>query len=178
MLPKAFFSSPGTLGTYDFIRVNATEAELGKYAGNAFGAMKVTFGNIFADICQGLEKVMKKEGFKTSIDYNNVRGMLAHDRRIGDAWLDVYYANYRGFAGNCFPKDVDALIAVIHSTIKKLPHGSTDAKLLSKGVKMFEAMREYNKTLLESQELNFAGMSIHDKEVEARLVNKQERKKI
>lgn len=177
MLPKAFFSSPGTLGTYDFIRVNATEAELGKYAGNTFGALKVTFGNIFADICQGLEKVMKKEGLETPIDYNHVRMMVAHDRRIGDAWLDVYYANYRGFAGFCFPKDVDALIVVIYSTIKKLPRASTDVKLLSKGVKMLEAMREYNKTLLESQGLDTQSMGLHDKEIGARLASRQERKK-
>ncbi|MCH8986817.1 UDP-glucose/GDP-mannose dehydrogenase family protein [Patescibacteria group bacterium] len=178
MLPMAFFSSPGTLGTYDFIRVNATEAELGKYAGNTFGALKVTFGNIFADICRGLEKVMKKEGLETSIDYNNVRGILAHDRRIGDAWLDVYHGKYRGFAGYCFPKDVDALIAVIHSTIKKLPQTSVDVELLSKGVKMLEAMCDYNKTLLESQGLDVQSMNIHDKEVETRLANRQERKKI
>ncbi|MEK7085247.1 MAG: hypothetical protein AAB904_01820, partial [Patescibacteria group bacterium] len=43
ILPQAFFSSPGTLGTYQFIRANATEAELGKYAGNLFAAMKVAY---------------------------------------------------------------------------------------------------------------------------------------
>ena len=43
LLPQAYFSSPGALDAYNFVGLNASEAEFGKYAANIFGAMKVTF---------------------------------------------------------------------------------------------------------------------------------------
>ncbi|TSC68717.1 MAG: hypothetical protein G01um101470_1132, partial [Parcubacteria group bacterium Gr01-1014_70] len=121
LLPKAFFSSPGTLGTYTFTRVNATEAELGKYAGNTFGALKVTFANILADFCSLLEAEFRKNGREAPVEYQNVRMILAHDHRIGDAWLDVTHGLYRGFGGYCFPKDVSALIARGKELLEHIP---------------------------------------------------------
>lgn len=165
LLPRAFFSSPGTIGTYSFKRINATEAEIGKYAGNAFGATKVAFGNIFADLCLGVEEVLRKEGIHVSVDYNNVRGMIAHDRRIGDSWLDVYHGNFRGFGGYCLPKDLDALIFSAHAVIKKLPAGSERAALLRKGVAILEAVRDYNHALLASQGIEFDKIIQHEHQV-------------
>ncbi|MDP2676991.1 MAG: hypothetical protein Q8O83_04905 [bacterium] len=167
LLPKAFFSSPGTLGAYHFTRINATEAELGKYAGNAFGAVKVTFGNIFADVCNALEYVFKKEGINVPIDYNNVRKMVAHDRRIGDAWLDVEHGSYRGFGGYCLPKDLDALIFTARTLEKKLPADATNRVLLDRGTRILEAIRDYNNTLLASQGIPFDNATGHDHEVAA-----------
>lgn len=165
LLPKAFFSSPGTLGAYHFTRINATEAELGKYAGNAFGATKVTFGNVFADLCDALEYVFKKEGIHVPIDYNNVRKMIAHDRRIGDAWLDVGHGKYRGFGGYCLPKDLDALIFTARALEKRLPADSTNRVLLDRGMRILEAIRDYNNTLLASQGIPFDKATGHDHEV-------------
>lgn len=176
LLPKAYFSAPGTLGTYKFVRINSTEAELGKYAGNIFGAMKVTFGNIFADICDGITKLYKKKKIKTSVDYTNVQMMLAHDRRIGDAWLDIFHGNYRGFGGYCFPKDLDALISFVNKLTGQLVKNSKDIILLKKGVKVLKDIREYNQTLLALQDYDIKDVSLHNHEIPKLLVEKDKHK--
>lgn len=164
LLPKAFFSSPGTLGTYTFTRVNATEAELGKYAGNTFGALKVTFANVLADFCELMEDQYKRDGEDLSVQYTNVRMILAHDHRIGDAWLDVTHGLYRGFGGYCFPKDVSALIAHGKGLLEKLPENHPHKNQYEKGIHLLEAMWEYNKELLKGQNLTVEDVSVHDKE--------------
>ena len=176
LLPVAFFSSPGTLGTYNFTRLNSTEAEIGKYAGNWFGALKVTYANILVDLCQALESVLKEDGIKEKINYEHIRYIIGHDRRIGDAWMDVYHGNYRGYGGYCFPKDTDALIAVIDKTIKKLPVKSATRNSLQKGIKLLEAMRDYNTALLASQGYSPEGISRHDHEVREIINNKNKKK--
>ncbi|OGZ43066.1 MAG: hypothetical protein A2719_01745 [Candidatus Ryanbacteria bacterium RIFCSPHIGHO2_01_FULL_45_22] len=164
LLPKAFFSSPGTLGTYTFTRVNATEAELGKYAGNTFGALKVAFANILADFCGMMEAEYKRNGEDVPVQYDNVRMILAHDHRIGDAWLDVDHGLYRGFGGYCFPKDVSALIAHGKELLEKLPENHPHKNQYEKGIRLLEAMWEYNKELLAGQNLTIDDVSVHDKE--------------
>src|SRR3990167_6985618 len=164
LLPKAFFSSPGTLGAYTFTRLNATEAELGKYAGNTFGALKVAFANILADFCGMMEAEYKRNGEDEPVQYDNVRMILAHDHRIGDAWLDVDHGLYRGFGGYCFPKDVSALIAHGKELLEKLPEKHPHKNQYEKGIRFLEAMWEYNKELLAEQHLTVEDVSIHDKE--------------
>ncbi len=164
LLPQAYFSSPGTIGAYTFIRINATEAELGKYAGNVFGAFKVTYANVLADLCCAIEQGLKKKGVRTAVEYENVRAMLAHDRRIGDAWLDVTHNLYRGFGGACFPKDVSALIATSRQLLRGIPRGAPERKPFEKAVKFLTAMWEYNEALLASQGLSVEDVSVHDRE--------------
>src|SRR3989344_8861939 len=50
MLPQKHFVRPWS-SDYSKRSVTATEAEMGKYASNVFGYMKVVFGNIMADAC-------------------------------------------------------------------------------------------------------------------------------
>jgi nucleotide sugar dehydrogenase len=164
LLPTAFFSSPGTLGTYTFVRLNAVEAELGKYAGNTFGAFKVTFANVIKDFCDALEKGLAEKQVRTPVYYENVRAMLAHDRRIGDAWLNVAYHDYRGYGGYCFTKDTDALISSGEEMLRTLPKKSIEHRRLTKGIAVLAAMREYNRTLLETQGLTPEDVSVHDHE--------------
>ena len=164
LLPTAFFSSPGTLGTYTFMRLNATEAELGKYAGNIFGALKVTYANVLKDFFDTLQIANSKKGVRAPVRYEHVRAMLAHDRRIGDAWLNVDYHNYRGYGGYCFTKDTDALIANGEKTLGTLSQRTPEHKRLSKGLAFLKAMREYNETLLATQGLTSEDVSVHDHE--------------
>ena len=164
LLPQAYFSSPGTIGAYTFIRVNATEAEMGKYAGNVFGAFKVTYANILADMCAQVEKSLQKKGIQTPVNYENIRMLLSHDHRVGDAWLDVNHNLYRGFGGACFPKDVSALLQAARSLLKEMPRSSHERKLFEKAVKVLEAVWNYNQALLESQGLTVEDVSVHDKE--------------
>lgn len=165
LLPTAFFSSPGTLGTYTFLRLNATEAELGKYAGNIFGALKVTYANVMKDFCDSIERTFSKNGnVRVPVRYEHVRAMLAHDRRIGDSWLNVDHHNYRGYGGYCFTKDTDALIASGAEALRTLHKKSPEYTRLSKGLAFLKAMRDYNETLLATQGLTPEDVSVHDHE--------------
>lgn len=173
LLPPAFFSSPGTLGTYTFVRINATEAETGKYAGNLFGALKVSFGNIIKDFCDALASSLAREGATNAVAYDHVRAMLAHDRRIGDAWLDADHGGYRGYGGFCFIKDTDALIARGEEILKGMPVDSPAYRRLDKGLAFLRAMREYNTALLETQGLTPEEVAVHDQEwIKKKLKNK------
>jgi UDPglucose 6-dehydrogenase len=74
----------------------ATEtAELTKYAANAFLAMKVTFINEMADLCE-----------KVGADVHDVARGIGLDGRIGRKFLHPG----PGYGGSCFPKDTLALV--------------------------------------------------------------------
>ena len=70
-------------------------AELTKYAGNAFLAMKVTFINEMADLCE-----------KVGADVHDVARGIGLDGRIGRKFLHPG----PGYGGSCFPKDTLALV--------------------------------------------------------------------
>ena len=171
MLPPAYFSSPGTLGTYDFVRMSSSEAEMGKYASNVFGAMKVTYSNILADFSKALEVAHKRDGIRLPVNYENVRKMVAHDRRIGDAWMDVAHGSYRGFGGYCFPKDVNAFISFGEKTAKALNKKKDKEMkgLVLRGVVFLKSIRDYNDYLLKTQGLSAKIVSSHNDELRNKL---------
>jgi UDPglucose 6-dehydrogenase len=70
-------------------------AELTKYAANAFLAMKVTFINEMADLCE-----------KVGADVHDVSRGIGLDGRIGRKFLHPG----PGYGGSCFPKDTLALV--------------------------------------------------------------------
>jgi UDPglucose 6-dehydrogenase len=72
-------------------------AELTKYAANAFLAMKVTFINEMADLCE-----------KVGADVHDVARGIGLDGRIGRKFLHPG----PGFGGSCFPKDTLALVRI------------------------------------------------------------------
>ncbi|MBU1137034.1 hypothetical protein KKD72_01555, partial [Patescibacteria group bacterium] len=77
----------------------ATEAELVKYFGNTWFAVKVSFANQMYDLCQ-----------KLGADYDRMAEAAAADKRIGRTHLNVFHDGYRGYGGKCLPKDIRALI--------------------------------------------------------------------
>lgn len=79
--------------------IRAEEAEMVKYFGNTYLALKVIFANQFADLCERL-----------GIDYEMVRECAGADPRIGQGHLNVRHSGYRGYGGKCFPKDMRAFI--------------------------------------------------------------------
>ncbi len=72
-----------------------SNAELVKYAANAFLAMKITFINEMADLCEAVGG-----------DVNDVAKGIGLDRRIGPQFLRAG----PGYGGSCFPKDTLALM--------------------------------------------------------------------
>jgi UDPglucose 6-dehydrogenase len=70
-------------------------AELTKYAANAFLAMKVTFINEIADLCE-----------RVGADVHDVARGIGLDGRIGRKFLHPG----PGYGGSCFPKDTLALM--------------------------------------------------------------------
>src|SRR5215468_3476882 len=75
--------------------VSRESAELAKYAANAFLAMKISFINEIADLCEAARANVQE-----------VATAIGADRRIGDKFLHPG----PGYGGSCFPKDVAALI--------------------------------------------------------------------
>lgn len=70
-------------------------SELIKYAGNAFLAMKITFINEIADLCE-----------RVGADVQKVAKGIGMDKRIGEKFLHAG----PGYGGSCFPKDTLALV--------------------------------------------------------------------
>ena len=70
-------------------------AELIKYAANAFLAVKITFINEIADLCE-----------KVDADVQDVSRGIGLDNRIGSKFLHAG----PGYGGSCFPKDTLALL--------------------------------------------------------------------
>lgn len=77
-----------------FIETNLETAEMIKYASNAFLAMKVTFINEVANLCD-----------QVGADVQDVARAMGRDGRISPKFLHAG----PGYGGSCFPKDTRAL---------------------------------------------------------------------
>lgn len=78
-----------------FVIMDVKSAEMTKYAANSFLALKISFANEMANICE-----------KIGADAEMVRNGMCSDKRIGTQ----FFFPGLGYGGSCFPKDVKALL--------------------------------------------------------------------
>jgi UDPglucose 6-dehydrogenase len=86
---------PLALRNAPILFVSRESAELAKYSANAFLAMKISFINEIADLCEAV-----------GANVHEVATAVGADGRIGNKFLHPG----PGYGGSCFPKDVAALI--------------------------------------------------------------------
>jgi UDPglucose 6-dehydrogenase len=79
------------------VLTDAASAEMVKYAANCFLAMKLSYVNAVAELCERL-----------GADVLDVTEGIGYDRRIGQAFLSPG----PGWGGSCLPKDTHALLQV------------------------------------------------------------------
>ena len=85
---------------------DTASAELAKYAANFFLAMKVSFANNLATLCERL-----------GANIADVVACIGHDPRIGSAFLTPG----PGWGGSCLPKDTHALLRVCEESGVSFP---------------------------------------------------------
>lgn len=115
-----------------FVITNIKTAEMIKYASNAFLAMKITYINQIANLCE-----------KVGADVHHVAKAMGMDGRISSKFLHPG----PGYGGSCFPKDTNALykisqkidepITLVGETIK-----ANENQKLKMAQKIKEAMGE------------------------------------
>jgi UDPglucose 6-dehydrogenase len=85
--------------TKTYFQCSSTEAELIKYAENAYFATKITFVNEFRQVSEGF-----------GADWHTVREGWLLDPRI-ERMHTAAFDEHPGFAGKCLPKDLRAIVA-------------------------------------------------------------------
>jgi UDPglucose 6-dehydrogenase len=78
----------------NIIRTNRRSAEMIKYAANAFLAVKISYINEIANLCDEI-----------GADVTAVADGMGTDKRIGRSFLNAGI----GYGGSCFPKDTEAI---------------------------------------------------------------------
>jgi len=95
--PPVVFPRPDGFALPNLITTDIASAEIIKYAANAFLALKISFINEMAGLCE-----------RTGADVTEVARGIGSDPRIGNRFLTAGL----GWGGSCFPKDTAALLAM------------------------------------------------------------------
>ncbi len=109
------------------IHTDLNSAEIIKNASNSFLAMKISYANLVAKLCD-----------KAKADVHTVMAGVGMDKRIGKEFLDAGI----GYGGSCFPKDLESFEA----TFKQ---HNVDASLLDGVRKINTEQVEYVLSLVE-----------------------------
>ena len=120
-------------------------AELTKYAANSYLAMRISFMNEIANLCE-----------KTGANVDQVRIGMGSDSRIGKRFLFPGI----GYGGSCFPKDVQALAktASDFSYDFKILKSVMKVNGIQKGV-LTKKIKKYYKNELEGKTIAVWGLA-------------------
>ncbi|MBN2199577.1 MAG: UDP-glucose/GDP-mannose dehydrogenase family protein [Candidatus Aminicenantes bacterium] len=123
---------------------NIDTAELIKHASNSFLALKISYINLIADLCE-----------KTEADVELVARGMGLDSRIGGQFLRAGL----GYGGSCFPKDIKALTKIGEDL-------GVDMRLLREGerinaerVRMFINKVKQSLWILKDKTIGILGLS-------------------
>lgn len=123
------------------VSTNRRSAEMIKYASNDFLALKVSFMNDIANLCEIV-----------GANVEDVAKGMGYDKRIGDKFLKAGC----GYGGSCFPKDTKALHYLAHQqgyelkTVKAAIEVNKNQKLvlLKKAREKFKSFKGLNVAVL------------------------------
>jgi UDPglucose 6-dehydrogenase len=88
---------PFTREDHPLLLTSPAAAELIKHASNSFLAMKISYINMIAQLCENV-----------GVDVNMIAQGIGLDERVGANFLNAGI----GYGGSCFPKDVQAFIKI------------------------------------------------------------------
>lgn len=123
------------------VSTNRRSAEMVKYASNDFLALKVSFMNDIANLCEIV-----------GANIEDVAKGMSYDKRIGDKFLKAGC----GYGGSCFPKDTKALHYLAQQqgyelkTVKAAIEVNKNQKLilLKKAREKFKSFKDLNVAIL------------------------------
>lgn len=119
MLPRAPFEKI----------IPSRAAEMVKYFGNAFYALKVAYANQMFDLCE-----------KIGVDYDLVKECAKAEPWMGTHHWEIFHKGYRGYGGKCLPKDTRAIVQLGN-------RAGSDLSILKQA-------EEYNNAICAAQGLN------------------------
>ena len=127
-----------------FIETNLESAEMIKYASNAFLAVKITFINEIANLCE-----------KVGADVKAVATAMGKDGRIGAKFLHPG----PGYGGSCFPKDTKALADIARK--HQSPLRVVEATILANEAQKLRMVEKIETTLgsLNDKKLAILGLA-------------------
>jgi UDP-glucose 6-dehydrogenase len=145
-------------GGVRYLETSAESAELIKHASNAFLAMKISFINAVANLCE-----------RVGSDVQEVAEGIGSDSRIGSSFLRAGI----GYGGSCFPKDVRAFYKIAESIgydfellrcVEKINEGQLASYLIEAALGAVDAEGETHRgtgTGVQGRDRRRAGVSRH-----------------
>lgn len=131
--PPTWLSRPATYRLPSMMTTDPNSAEMIKYAANTFLALKISFINEIAGLCEDV-----------GADVTEVARGIGLDSRIGHRFLRAGL----GWGGSCYPKDTAALLGVAAQAGYEMPITEAARKVnFQQRTRIVQKLRDVLKTL-------------------------------
>ncbi len=140
---------PLNLDEKKIILTDENSAEMIKYSANSFLALKISFINEIANLCE-----------KTGANIEDVKKGVSLDSRIGDKFLNAGI----GFGGSCFPKDINSIINIAkkNNVSLKTIQAAKEVNLAQKEI-FFKKILNFYKGNIKGKTFTIWGLSFKPK---------------